>query len=123
MADQPDLEVPAQQQETAASIADAKAALALRTVLADTYTFVRSAELNKTIASFTFDHYIDEAKRQIKVDRILSSASDSTKGVGTRPAQLTALTTLQTDFNNMLTQLQALASKKDAGSGSSGSST
>ena len=86
---------------------------ALRKILADTYTFVRSTEINKTISSFTFDHYIDEAKRAIKEDRILRTASNP-DGFGTRPSKISALTKLQTDFTNAFAKLQAMAKAKDA---------
>ncbi len=84
----------------------------LRSAIADTYTFVRSREINKTIAAFTFDHYIDEAKRRIKEDRVLRTASDPNQGSGTRPSQLAALQKLQTDFGNAFEQ----AKKKAQGS-------
>lgn len=38
----------------------------LREVLSQVYVFVRSQEINRVIAAFTFDHYIDEAKRLLK---------------------------------------------------------
>jgi hypothetical protein len=86
----------------------------LRSVLADTYTFVRSVEINKTISSFTFDHYIDEAKRSIKEDRVLRSASDPNSGVGKRPSKLTALQKLETDFTNSLDRIRKIAKDKDS---------
>jgi hypothetical protein len=93
--------------------AEVSADNALRKVLADTYTFVRSAEINKTISSFTFDHYIDEAKRAIKEDRILRTAANP-DGFGSRSSKISALTKLQTDFTNALSKLQELAKAKDA---------
>lgn len=73
----------------------------VRVVMADTYTFVRSQEINRTIASFTFDHYIDEAKRQIKgVGRQLRDASGEAYDV--RPTKLEALERLETEFNASL---------------------
>ena len=89
----------------------------LRSVLADTYTFVKSTEINKTINSFTFDHYIDEAKRAIKEDRILRSASDPATGIGKRPSKLSALEKLETDFNNSIGKLKTLAQNKDSDTG------
>ena len=85
----------------------------LRRTLADVYTFVRSAEMNKTVSSFTLDHYIDEAKRRIKEDRVLRSASDPGKGVGTRSAQLTSLEKLEETFNKSFEKMAALATKAD----------
>lgn len=113
MADDPGPD-PLSDAEPPATATDKMADVALRATLADTYTFVRSSEINKTIASFTFDHYVDEAKRAIKEDRILRTASDPTVGVGKRPAKLAALAKLQQDFNNALTKLQAAAQTKDA---------
>jgi hypothetical protein len=109
-----DLPVQPELVETQASVQDRQAQAAMRAILADTYTFVRSTEINKTILSFTFDHYIDEAKRAIKEDRILRSASDPVTGVGKRPSKLSALQKLQTDFNNSLSQLQQVAQSRDA---------
>lgn len=100
------------------SDADVKAEGQLRRVLGDVYTFVRSTEVNKTILGFTFDHYIDEAKRAIKEDRVLRTASDASTGLGTRPSKLTAITKLQQDFNNSLSTLQDRAKAKDSGNAS-----
>lgn len=105
--------------EVDASVQERKTATEMRTVLADVYTFVRSAELNKTIASFTFDHYVDEAKRKIKEDRILRSASNPSQGVGRRPSQLAALTKLEQDFNNMISKIREAAQAKDSEPGGS----
>lgn len=81
----------------------------VRKVIADTYTFVRSAEISRTILGFTLDHYIDEAKRKIKQDRVLRSASDPLKGVGTRPSQLDALEKLEEDFNKSFEAAKKMA--------------
>jgi hypothetical protein len=89
----------------------------IRTVLSDTYTFVRSREINKTIASFTFDHYIDEAKRAIKEDRILRTAANPTEGAGKRPGKLSALAKLENDFANAIAKIRELAKAKDAAAG------
>lgn len=109
-----DSPIPADFTEKKATEAERKADAELRSVLADTYTFVRSAEINKTIASFTFDHYIDEAKRAIKEDRVLRSAADPVTGVGKRPAKLTALEKLEQDFKKSLEKLRKMAEAKDA---------
>lgn len=89
----------------------------VRSTLSDAYTFVRSREINKTIASFTFDHYIDEAKRAIKEDRILRTASNASEGVGTRPGKLNALAKLETDFTNALSKIREIAKAKDSAAG------
>src|SRR6478735_6460682 len=86
--------------ETSATITDEDRSDQVRQVIADVYTFVRSREINKTIASFTFDHYIDEAKRSIKGDRIIRSASDPGQGLGVRPSRLDSIVKLEEDFNN-----------------------
>lgn len=105
--------------EEPATVQERRADAEMRAVLADTYTFVRSAEINKTIASFTFDHYIDEAKRRIKEDRILRTASNATDGVGRRPSKLSALEKLETDFNNAAAKIKEVAEAKDSASGRS----
>ncbi len=110
MADEPDV---IEQFETKAEALERRADAEMRAVLADTYTFVRSAEINKTIASFTFDHYIDEAKRRIKNDRVLRSASNPAEGVGKRPAKLTALQKLEQDFTAALSKIKKVAETKD----------
>jgi len=89
----------------------------IRATLANAYTFVRSVEINKTISSFTFDHYIDEAKREIKEDRILRSASDPNNGLGKRMGKLSALEKLERDFNNGLEKMRSLAQAKDSNTG------
>lgn len=109
-----DAPVPADMVESKATVEERKADAELRAVLADTYTFVRSREINKTIASFTFDHYIDEAKREIKEDRVLRSASDPVTGIGRRASKLAALEKLEQDFKKSLEKLKKLAEAKDA---------
>lgn len=101
--------------EAAATEKDTSESDAVRKTLGDVYTFVRSAEINKTISSFTLDHYIDEAKRKIKDPRIIRAASDPTKGVGTRPSQLEVIQKLQQDFNNVYEKAKKIAEQKDAG--------
>ena len=90
----------------------------LREILANVYTFVRSQEINRVIGGFTFDHYIDEAKRSLKgtgrqvVDAAGTVISQDPK-IGMRPSQLDYLTQIQTDFNNSYTDLLAAAKTKD----------
>lgn len=83
----------------------------IRKTIADTYTAVRSSEINKTIAGFTLDHYIDEAKRKIKEERVLRSASNPNEGVGTRPSLLTTLDKLEEDFNKSYEKAKEMAEK------------
>jgi hypothetical protein len=101
--------------ETKATEIDSKETDEIRKTIGDVYTFVRSAEINKTISSFTFDHYIDEAKRRIKDSRVLRAASDPKKGTGTRLGQLESLEKLQQDFENVFEKAKQLAEQKDAG--------
>ncbi len=81
----------------------------VRQIIADVYTFVRSRELNKTVSSFTLDHYIDEAKRRIKDPRILRAASDPVKGAGTRPAQLSSIEKLEQEFSKAFEEAAKIA--------------
>ncbi len=81
----------------------------IRRTIGDVYTFVRSREINKTIASFTFDHYIDERKRAIKGERIVRSASNPGDGIERRPAQLDAVSKLEEDFNQGFEKMKKLA--------------
>ncbi len=83
----------------------------IRQTVSDVYTFVRSREINKTIAGFTFDHYIDERMRGIKGERVIRSASNPGDGVGTRPCQLDAIAKLESDFTNSFDKMKKLASK------------
>lgn len=100
--------------EEKSSTIDRKLDIELRSVLSDTYTFVRSAEINKTILGFNFDHYIDEAKREIKEDRIIRSAADPVTEIGRRLSKLDSLAKLEQDFANMLEKIRKLAEAKDA---------
>lgn len=80
----------------------------IRTIVANVFTFVRSQEINRTISSFTFDHYITEAKRRIKGEgRQLRNAAGEVYGV--RPSKLEALEALETEFNESFPVLEALA--------------
>lgn len=87
----------------------------IRRSVADTYTFVRSREINATIASFTFDHYIDEAKRLIKGDgRLLRDASgQDSLAVGTRPTQLESLASIQEAFEKAFEDAKKIAEEAD----------
>lgn len=87
----------------------------VRQAIADTYTFVRSREINATVASFTLDHYIDEAKRQIKGDgRLLRDASgQDSLAVGTRPTQLEALASIQQAFDDAFEDAKKMAEEAD----------
>jgi hypothetical protein len=84
----------------------------VRKAIADVYTFVRSQEYNRTIASYTFDHYIEFAKQAIKgTGRQIRDASG--KAVGIRPAKLEALSNLKTAFQGALEQARKMAESVD----------
>ena len=77
------------------------------------YTFIRSAEINKTIASFTLDHYIDEAKRAIKGKGrvVLRNADGEVSDI--RPPKLDVLLNLEKLFSDSFAVIEALAKKAD----------
>lgn len=83
----------------------------LRTVISDTYVFVSSRKITETVSQYTFDRYIDEAKRRIKDDRVLRAAGGAS--VGTRPSQLAMLQKLQDDFAKGYDKAKELAEKAD----------
>ena len=84
----------------------------VREVVASTYTFIRSSEINKTIASFTLDHYIDEAKRAIKGEgRAIRNAAGEVKDI--RPSKLDVLLNLEKMFSDSFEVIEALAKKAD----------
>lgn len=84
----------------------------VRVVVSDTYTFVRSQEINRTIGSFTFDHYIDEAKRQIKGEGTALRRADGS-AFGLRPTKLEALSRLETEFRATLETMRTMAEAAD----------
>jgi len=88
----------------------------VRAIVAATYTFVRSAEINRTIASFTLDHYIDEAKRAIKSEgRAVRNAAGESFDL--RPSKLDALLSLEKQFTDSFAVIEALAKKADTDEG------
>jgi len=84
----------------------------VRIIVADVYTFVRSQEINRTIAGFTFDHYIDEAKRQIKGEGVSIRDAAGT-AFGLRPTKLEALERLETQFRETLSVAERLAKQAE----------
>lgn len=112
-----DIDETIQQFKNPATVEEQRTNDELREILADTYTFVRSAEVNKTINSFTFDHYIDEAKRELKEDTILRSASSPSQGIGKRPSKISSLEKLENSFNNSIDKMRQLARAKDSNGG------
>lgn len=103
----------AEQFEEKAALSEPSESEQVRRTIADVYTFVRSAEINRTIASFTLDHYLDEAKRKIKEDRLLRSAANP-EGIGSRPSQLSALEKLEADFDKVFAKAKEMAEKVGA---------
>lgn len=94
----------------------------VRRVVADTYVFVRSQEINRTLGTFTLDHYIEEAKRQIKGEtaviggieqegRALRDASGEAFGI--RSSQLDALDSLEDEFRATLETARTMAKAAD----------
>ena len=82
-----------------------KEADTLRIAIGNTYTFIRSRELNKSLSGYTFDHYIDEAKRAIK------DTSSSPSGVVVRPSYTGQLMSLEASFQDALTKLRVKVEK------------
>lgn len=70
---------------------DQKADLLVR--LSKIYAFVKSRELTKTLSSYTFDDYIDQAKDEIKSDTET-----------TRPTKLQQLDDLEEEINKAISQ-------------------
>jgi len=84
----------------------------VRRIVADTYTFIRSQEINRTLSGFTMDHYIEEAKRQIKGEgRSIRDASG--EAFGLRPTKLEALNSLETEFRATLETARVMALAAD----------
>ena len=84
----------------------------LRITVGAVYTFVRSQELNRTVANFTLDHFIDEAIRQLRGDG--TAVRDAAGNVvATKTAQLERMQKLQNDFNSVFSQLQKKAQQAD----------
>lgn len=85
----------------------------VRRVVADTYTFVRSQEINRTLGGYTFDHYLEEGKRKIKGEgRAIRSASGEAFDI--RPTKLEALNSLEDEFRATLETAKAMAKAADA---------
>lgn len=95
----------------------------VRRVIADTYTFVRGQEINRTLGGYTFDHYLEEGKRQIKgattviggieqQGRALRGSSGEAFGV--RPSKLDALDSLEDEFRATLETAKTMAKAADA---------
>ena len=80
----------------------------VRRIVADVYTFVRSQEINRTIGGFTFDHYIDEAKRRIGgTGRAIRNAAG--EAFDQRPTKLELLDSLEEEFRASFEVMDTLA--------------
>ena len=91
----------------------AKEVQRVRRVVADTHTFIRSQEINRTLSGFTLDHYIEEAKRQISgTGRAIRDAAGET--IDLRPTKLEALNSLEDEFRSTLEAAKAMAAAADA---------
>lgn len=92
----------------------------IRDVVANVYTFVRSQEINRVIGAFTFDHYVDEAKRRLKGSgREIRDAAgkvikdDKTGDPMLRPSLLDYLTKLKADFAASYNSIVKMAEAAD----------
>ena len=84
----------------------------IRRVVGDTYSFVRSQEINRSLGSFTLDHYIEEEKRSIKGEgRDIRDAAGEAFDV--RPTKLESIDSLEDEFRAVLKEAQALAKMAD----------
>ena len=85
----------------------------IRKTIADVYTFVRSQEINRTLASFTFDHYIDEAIRRLRGEgrQVRNAAGEVLE---TKPPALEALQKLKTDFEAIFEKAKEKAKQADS---------
>lgn len=95
----------------------------VRRVVADTYTFIRSQEINRTLSGFTFDHYLEEAKRAIKGETVSIGGVDQTgralrsangEAFGIRLSKLDALDFLEDEFRATLETAKVMAKAADA---------
>lgn len=85
----------------------------VRRVIADTYTFIRSQEINRTLGGYTLDHYIEEGKRQIKGEgRAIRDAAGEAFDI--RPTKLEALNSLEDEFRATLETAKTMARAADA---------
>jgi hypothetical protein len=90
-----------------------KEAQRVRRIIAETHVFVRSQEINRTLQSFTLDHYIEEAKRKIS-----GTGREIRDGAGEafdlRPTKLESLNILEDEFRATLTAAREMAKAADA---------
>jgi len=99
--------------EEALSTQDVDELKRVRRVISDVHVFVRSQEINRTLGSFTLDHYIEEAKRQISgTGREIRDSTGSTFDL--RPTKLEALNTLEDEFRVTLKTAKEMAEQADA---------
>jgi hypothetical protein len=85
----------------------------IRKTIGDVYTFVRSQEINRSIASFTFDHYIDTAIRRLRGEgRTIRNAAGEV--LETKPPALEALDKLKADFDAIIAKAKERAKQADS---------
>lgn len=82
-----------------------------RTILSDTYAFVRSQALNRALLSFTLDHYLLMAQEELGTREIVNADDEI---LDRRPTKLGLLSTLESDFQKVLKQVREKAKRKDA---------
>lgn len=95
----------------------------VRTAVGNVYTFVRTRNINKNISGFTFDHYIDEALRDIRGSEVeLAAGAGQGRAIrdaaglafDIRPGKLEALEKLKATF--LLTFAAAMKMAEEADS-------
>ena len=98
----------------------------LREVLSQVYVFVRSQEINRVVAAFTFDHYIDEAKRLLKGTSYVRAADGRPLIVDqeqnqyeVRPSLLDELQSMKSLFDTFYESMKKTAQAVDKKEGSS----
>lgn len=80
----------------------------VREVVAEVHAFVRSRELNRTVSSFTLDHYIEQRKARIR-GNARSTRTASGQPLDLRASQLEQLDTLEESFRAVYRVAEELA--------------
>ncbi len=78
----------------------------IRTILADGFTFVRSIESNRAIASLTFDHLIQGYIDSIKTGVTTTIIDGQGQGVGQKASRYDQLSTLLSTMQNAVQSIQ-----------------
>jgi len=77
----------------------------IRRVVADVHAFVRSRELNKSLSTYSFDHYLEEAKLTIGKE----PWDPNVPREGARLTQFEMITKLEADFDRLYAQAEKMA--------------